>query len=333
MKKFLSTILAVVMVLSSMAMVVSADDSLADGIYVGTTKYDSIAAAQTAAVASNNEIIISGTVEFGYRQAISADGIHLRGINDAKIIPSASYASGSATNIKGLLNIQADNVKVTDITFDGSVYGDTISQTTDFIVLRINEGTGIELDGVTVEGSPKTLMSIGTSTTSADVTATNFYAFGEYKTIVDSATYADIDVVDGSFTMTSGVVNGFICEDTMNTFNVSAAGHYTFTYTPVLITEERVCTTPKHIADTYLNSNPSNTIKRKYMSALAENDSTTTDMLNYVAANISTMSDVANDLVDVIEDMEGLSFISSANKTRLAAYKTILETALETIAE
>ena len=128
MKKFLSTILAVVMVLSSMAMVVSANEAdLADGIYVGTTPYDSIAAAQTAAVASNNEIIISGTVEFSYRQAISADNIHLRGINNAQIIPSATFKDGSATNIKGLLNIAGTGISVTNITFDGSVYGDTIT--------------------------------------------------------------------------------------------------------------------------------------------------------------------------------------------------------------
>ena len=100
MKKFLSTILAVVMVLSSMAMVVSADETLADGIYVGTTKYDTFTAAQTAAAANTNkEIIISGTVEFGSRQGISVEGLHLRGINNAKIIPSATYGdpNNSAT--------------------------------------------------------------------------------------------------------------------------------------------------------------------------------------------------------------------------------------------
>ena len=332
MKKFLSTILAVVMVLSSMAMVVSANDAdYAEGYYyVNGVQYTDFMAAVSAA--NGGTVIVSGECAFGSRLAVNSS-VTLQGVNDATIVPSASYGStDSDTNWKGLLNIAGENVVVNDITFDGSLYGDSITSSTDFVPVRCTSGN-ITLNNVTIKGSPRSLMIVGSSSSEANVTAINFKAYGELKNIVESATYADINVVDGTFTMTSGTVDGFICEENANTFDVSAAGHYTFTYTPVLITEERVCTTPKHIADTYLNSNPSNTIKRKYMSALAENDTTTTSMLNYVATNISTMSDVATDLVEVIEDMEGLSFISNANKTKLAGYKTILTTALGNIAE
>lgn len=319
MKKFLSTILAVVMVLSSMAIVVSAEDALADGIYVGTTMYDSIAAAQTAAVASNNEIIISGTVEFGYRQAISADGIHLRGINDAKIIPSASYASGSATNIKGLLNIQADNVKVTDITFDGSVYGSTISSSTDFIVLRINSGNDIILDGVTVKGSPKTLVSVGLEDgTAANVTASNFYAEGMTKTISTSATYADLNVENGSFVVTSGTVDAFAKADN-GTLTIVPAGHYSFTYGSDVIK-----TTAKHIADSYNNSSINWMNVIGYLEALTDNDPVTTQMMTDVYNCTYTSSAVKADMLTMINDMLSKTFLNSY-KTNLNNYKSILE--------
>lgn len=321
MKKFLSTILAVVMVLSSMAMVVSANEAdLADGIYVGTTMYDSIAAAQTAAVASNNEIIISGTVEFGYRQAISADGIHLRGINDAEIIPSASYASGSATNIKGLLNIQADNVRVTDITFDGSAYGDTISQSTDFIVLRINEGTGIELDGVTVKGSPKTLVSIGLKdSTSASVTATNFVAEGELKSITTASTYADIDVVNGSFDFVSGQVDAFISEDSANSYTVTAPGHFTFS-----ASNKRICSSPEHIVNSYNNVSLSIS-EATYANALANNDDEARSMMTYLYNNRETMSDVVAGMRAMLVDLSGNFWVSSTNKDLITEYIDILD--------
>ena len=310
MKKFLSTILAVVMVLSSMAMVVSADETLADGIYVGTTMYDSISAAQTAAVASNNEIIISGTVEFGYRQAITADSIHLRGINDAAIIPSASYASGSATNIKGLLNIQADNVRITDITFDGSIYGDTISQTTDFVVLRINEGTGIELDGVTVTGSPKTLISVGTSSTSASVTAENLYCQADYKKIplvldlFSTTVYSDIDVTNGTFTLKSGEVNGFIGEDG-GSFENETDNHYTLVER-ILFTDKETTSTIKHYSESYI---------------AAKNGGA-----NYADEFTDAISDTKN--IGVVEDMtEDAVAMVAADRATVEAFLVLLQDA------
>lgn len=312
MKKFLSTILAVVMVLSSMAMVVSADETLADGIYVGTTMYDSFTAAQTAAAANTDkEIIISGTVEFGSRQGISVEGLHLRGINNAKIIPSATYGnSTSDTNKKGLLNVAADNVKISNITFDGSAYGDTITMTTspDFIVLRLNEGENIQLDNVTVMGSPRTLIVVGTTTTTAEVEVLEggLYCEGDVnKDISDGKTYADINVVNGTFTMAYGKANAFIAEDyEENTGNatVTAPGHYTFGYKPLLITYE-ICTTPKHIADTYLASEKNWSEARDYVKFMVNNDDKVVEMLEYVNENQAAMNEEMTDLNAMLDDM------------------------------
>jgi len=313
MKKFLSTILAVVMVLSSMAMVVSAEETLEDGIYVGTTKYDTFTAAQTAAAANttNKEIIISGTVEFGSRQGISVEGLHLRGINNAQIIPSATYGnSTSDTNKKGLLNVAADNVKISNITFDGSDYGDTITMTTspDFIVLRLNEGENIQLDNVTVKGSPRTLIVVGTTTTSAEVEVLEggLYCEGDVnKDISDGTTYADINVANGSFTMAYGKANAFIAEDheeKKGTATVTAPGHFTFGYTKLLATYD-IITTPKHIADTYLASEKNWLGARNYVKFMVDNNDEVIEMLEYVNENQAAMNEEMTDLNDMLDDM------------------------------
>ncbi len=313
MKKFLSTILAVVMVLSSMAMVVSANDDIVEaGIFVGTTKYDTFTAAQTAAAANpNKEIIISGTVEFGSRQGISVEGLHLRGINDAKIIPSATYGnSTSDTNKKGLLNVAASNVKISDIIFDGSRYGDTITMTTspDFIVLRLNDGDNIKLDNVTVKGSPRTLIVVGTTTTDATVEVLEGGLFCEgdvNKDISDGNTYADINVVNGSFTMAYGEANAFIAEDheeKKGTATVTASGHYTFGYKPLFVTYD-IITTPKHIADTYLASEKNWIGARDYVKFMVDNNDKVIEMLKYVNANQLAMSEEMTDLNAMLDDM------------------------------
>ena len=333
MKKFLSTILAVVMVLSSMAMVVSADETLADGIYVGTTKYDTFTAAQTAAAANTNkEIIISGTVEFGSRQGISVEGLHLRGINNAKIIPSATYGdpNNSATNKKGLLNIGANNVKVSDVTFDGSVYGDTISQSTDFIVLRINEGTGIELSGVTVTGSPKTLISVGTSSTSASVTAENLYCQAEYKdlpiatSLLGSTIYSDIDVAKGSFTLNSGEVNGFI-GTSGGTFTNGTENHYTLT-DKVLWIEKSTTTTLKHYVESYAHAIANgNSYAEHFVDSIIDsrNLSEVADMVEDAEDMVATDRETVELFVDLLEDA-----YEASNNSTIQGYINTLNAAL-----
>lgn len=212
MKKFLSTILAVVMVLGSMAMVVSANDAdYAEGYYyVNGEQYTDFMAAVSAA--NGGTVIVSGECAFGSRLAVNSS-VTLQGVNNATIVPSASYGStDSTTNWKGLLNIAGENVIVNDITFDGSAYGDTITSSTDFVPVRCTSGN-ITLNNVTITGSPRSLMIVGSSSSEANVTANGLYCDAPLKTIDGANTYADINVVDGTFTLQSGLVNGFIAED------------------------------------------------------------------------------------------------------------------------
>lgn len=316
MKKFLSTILAVVMVLSSMAMVVSADEALADGIYVGTTMYDSFTAAQTAAAATTaKEIIISGTVEFGSRQGISVDGIHLRGINEAKIIPSESFGSTTSnTNWKGLLNIAGDDVVVSDIIFDGSVYGNKITKTTDFVPLRCAEGE-ITLENVTITGSPRTLMNVGSTTTSAIVHANGLYCEAPLKdvpraSLVSSWTvYADVNVVNGTLNLNDGVVNGFICEDSGSGYSGSfvkgedLTGHHTLTHKLSLFSTKEITSTVKHYAASYVNAKAtSSSYVGTFKDAIADTDNQTVVAAMVNEADDYTDATVIGNFVTLLSD-------------------------------
>ena len=232
-KKVLSAAVAAAMALSVMPMAM-AEETRAPGIYVGDTEYDTIAAAQAAAVSQSQPITISGTVEFDYRQGISADNITLQGENNATIVPSNTYGDNTSdTNKKGLLNFAGDNITVNDIKFDGSRYGDTISMFTspDFIVVRVNEGS-TTFHNVHITGSPRTLLVVGTTTSSATVNASKLYCDADLKAYTMAEIYADVNIVNGAFNMTSGVVNGLISTDkdmeTTRTLNVTAPGMFTF---------------------------------------------------------------------------------------------------------
>lgn len=324
MKKFLSTILAVVMVLSSMAMVVSANNAdYAEGYYyVNGVQYTDFMAAVSAA--NGGTVIVSGECAFGSRLAVNSS-VTLQGVNDATIVPSASYGStDSTTNWKGLLNIAGENVIVNDITFDGSIYGDTVSMSTDFVPVRCTSGT-ITLDNVTIKGSKRSLLLIGSSTTTADVTVgeNGLYCEGYTgKTIIEGNSYPDVNVIDGNFTMAYGVVNGFIAEDhetEQGEMNVTAAGHYTFEYTSGV----NVCTTPKHIADTYLASNVNWLEAQSYMRYLKSNDDKVVEMLQYVYTNRATMTEEVADWSSMLADMISKDTFKSY-KSYLEKYQTIL---------
>lgn len=226
MKKFLSSILAVVMVLSSMAMVVSANETeQTTGIWVGTTSYTSLdAAAAAAAQTTSKEITIVGTVEVASRQTIAYEGIVIEGHDGATIAASDSFKNSSETNRKAVLTIAANNVKVNNLTVDGTKYDSTLATANsyDFNVVRINSGTGVELNNVTVKGSKRTLISVGTETTAVadvNVTATNLICEATVKTLPYEAlfgainVYADVNVKNAKFTLISGQVDGFICLD------------------------------------------------------------------------------------------------------------------------
>ena len=322
MKKFLSTILAVVMVLSSMAMVVSANgtETLADGIYVNGVLQSSFSAAQTAAGADGT-ITISGTVYFDTRQGISVDGLKLVGVNNARIEPSTSFGAEGVTetNKKALLNVAANDVEISNITFDGSRFGDTLDMSalniltgfTDFIVVRVNSGS-VEFDNVTIEGSKKTLLSVGTSTSSATVTATELYCNADsVKNLVSLAdgtfetVFADVSVIQGTFDMDGGMINGFIVDDdeflSTNDIDVSAEGLFTFTK------EENyeLCANPEWLATAYINSNLSYSQKEKYVNYVCGDNLTksTKNMVEYLCENIDTMSSTAVKVKTVFQDL------------------------------
>ncbi|MBR1970235.1 MAG: hypothetical protein IKA17_07745 [Clostridia bacterium] len=327
MKKFLSTILAVVMVLSSMAMVVSANDvDYAEGYYyVNGVQYTDFMAAVSAA--NGGTVIVSGECAFSSRLAVNSS-VTLQGVNDATIVPSASYGStDSDTNWKGLLNIQASDVTINDITFDGSLYGIGKGTSTDFVVLRINEGTDIVLDNVTVLGSERTLISIGTSSTSAEVEVGEggLYCEAPMKKLSLVASYADILVKNGRLDMDYGIVNGFIAEDkdtNAGTIDVGAAGHYTFEYTTGFKKID-IATTPKHIANSYLDNNLNVLEESAYISLIGKNDAVTQQMMQYVYNNRNTLTEEMTDLNTMLDDMIA-GTIFGAYKTELQNYKAIL---------
>lgn len=335
MKKFLSTILAVVMVLSSMAMVVSAEDTFVyetGKYYVGQTSYDSFSAAVSAA--NGGTVIVSGTVEFGSRQGISSS-VTLQGVNDATIVPSASYGSTeSTTNWKGLLNTSGENVIINNITFDGSVYGDQFATASaaDFKILRVTAGK-TTLNGVTLEGSKRGLLQVGTEDTSAEVVASNLTAIAEPKTMNDTKTYADILVVNGDFSMDSGDVDGYISTDWQvgkGSLDVTAPGYFTFENDYLYFWDYYICATPGYIAYSYNYASDSmtNSEIREYRDALTENDSVTQSMMAYVNTNSESMAEEKAALNTMLDDMLTQGWASSYT-TYIQNYKTILNRVAE----
>ncbi|MBQ3544403.1 MAG: hypothetical protein IJA34_05380 [Lachnospiraceae bacterium] len=331
MKKFLSTILAVVMVLSSMAMVVSANDvDYAEGYYyVNGVQYTDFMAAVSAA--NGGTVIVSGECAFSSRLAVNSS-VTLQGVNDATIVPSASYGStNSTTNWKGLLNIAGENVVVNDITFDGSLYGDNQAITVDFKPVRVTSGT-TTFNNVTITGSKRTLLMIGTSSSSATVNANNLTIEADAKTVTSAHTYADVEVTNAStLNYNSGVVNGYVLCENGTTKTISVAGLYGFVYS-----DDMIYTTPEHLAENYLNGNVSALAVKNYASVLTSdaNKATATGMVNdIVTANDTAL---AATFVTMIDDMVSKtipflgSMLTSDEKAVLNGYKATLSTILVT---
>ena len=265
MKKVLVSILALAMMLSCFCTInVFADEVTptitaidANNVTVGT--YTSISSAASAAGENGKVVLSAGTFEFNGRQGISVNGITLEGAGKdlTSIVPSSTFKDGSDTNRKALLTIAANNVTVKDLTIDGSVYGSTITAAADFDVVRINSGTGIVLDNISVTGSPKTLILVGSGSNSATVTANNLYCQAEYKSIpskISSNSYADIDVNANSyFYLMSGAVDGFINAASANHLYNATTNHYRLTNKVLFITVYDVMTTTKHFVNSYHN--------------------------------------------------------------------------------
>lgn len=268
MKKVLVSILALAMMLSCFCTInVFADEITptitaknAAGEVVGT--YSTIDTAANAAGVNGTVVLSEGRFDFNGRQTIAVEGITLEGAGKGltTIATSSSYASGSLTNRKALLAITANNVTVKDLTIDGSVYGDTVDADADFNVVRINSGTGIVLNNIYVTGSPKSLISIGSGSNSATVTATNLDCQAEYKPIPKHSilqqedVFADIDINKGSFTLNSGAVNGFIAVDSGATFvnnTTGTPGYYNLVYRFIIVDVVNVTTTMNHFIYSY----------------------------------------------------------------------------------
>lgn len=329
--------------ISSMAMVASAATTGTITVYDANNEivegtYTTIDTAAAAAGVNGRIELSEGTFEFGGRQTIAVEGVDLIGAGRDKtfIVPSASFSSASTTNKKALLAVTANAtgenyVAIEGITIDGSVFGDTIDMSAlsiaagnfyDFNVVRINNGV-VKFNDVQIEGSQKTLLSIGTAgdaPTTANVTATNFYAQGEEKTITTNNTYADIDVVTGSFTMTSGQANAFITEDSANTFSVSAAGHFVF----VDDSGKRVCSTPRHIIDSY-NTASSAIAWRTYGKLFGTNDAETVKMVNYLKTNESTMSTEISEMKTIFTALKNNIWLGSTYDSLFDKYIGILD--------
>lgn len=268
-KRAVSFLLAVILVVALFPAGVMADGENstatieaynASGEFVSScTSID--AAAQAAGV--NGKVKISeGVYYFNGRQTISVPGVTVEGAGRDKTVlyASSAYSRASATNKKALLTIGADNVTVTGLALDGSIYGDTLSQTDDFIVIRINEGSSITLNDVAVSGSKRTLIHVGTSSSKAAVNAENLYCDAYYKTIPSllldgsySGVYADIEVNSGSsLTVGSGTLNAFAKAERGSTLNITAPGHYELRETVLFGFElYKAVTTAKHFVYSY----------------------------------------------------------------------------------
>lgn len=318
MKKVLVSILALAMMLSCFCTInVFADEVTptitaknAAGEVVGT--YTSISSAASAAGENGTVVLSEGTFEFNGRQGISVNGITLEGAgkNVTFIKTSATFKDGSETNRKALLTIAANNVTVKDLTIDGSVYGSTITAAADFNVVRINSGTGIVLNNIYVTGSPRSLISIGSGSNSATVTATNLFCDAEYKAIPSaigsgySAVYSDVDLINSSsLTLNSGAVNGFISLESSATFENNTTNHYHLEKRFLFIKTVDVTTTTKHFVNSYVNIKGTATSSQlsTFITTVEENSDIIRDMTDETIAVHDT--GLINNFIILLDDV------------------------------
>ena len=338
--RIISAVLLLALLLGVCPMIVFADNTTgtitakdADNNTIGT--YSTIDAAAAAAGTNGKVVLSAGDFYFNGRQTISVEGVTLEGagVDQTFIKTSSNYANASATNKKALLTIAADNVTVKDLTIDASSYGDTITSETDFIVVRINSGTGISLNNIFVTGSPRTLIKIGTSTDSASVTATSLNCQAEYKAIPQligedyTHVYADIDINRGSFTLESGAVHGFIKKESNGTFTNNAASgtpkYYNLIRRFVFVNIINVTTTTKHFVYSYdhVRIIEDDSSMSTFVSVVLSNKTKIQNMTTEAAG--SGDRDLITKFITLLDDVLDTSYDSD-----IAACKTQLETAL-----
>lgn len=309
-----------------------------DGTAVAGT-YTTIDAAVNAAGENGRVVISEGTLAVNGRQTISKAGVTVEGAGRDKtfLVTSDSFQNASTTNIKALLTIAADDVTVEGMTIDGSVYGNTITATTDFVVIRVNDGDGIVLNDVYVTGSPKTLVQLGTGNlitgNSVTVTADDFYCDGMPKTISGGNTYADIDITNRStLTVTSGLVNGFIAKDILASYTFETACEPLFTlyhgYTFVYVTS-----TFQHFVNTYIamREDLAEEYKEEYADDFTSslNRSTVSSMVEHAVSVVGTYPTEVDNFIILLTDAK--AYVDDADQLILDDYIDALTDALASL--
>ena len=340
-KRILAVIVVLALVIAMAPAAFAADGQAAAitaytsaGAEVGT--YTTIDAAVNAAGENGRVVISEGTLAVSGRQTISKAGVTVEGAGHDKtfLVTSENFKNASTTNIKALLTIAADNVTVKGMTIDGSVYGNTITAATDFVVIRVNDGDGIELNDVYVTGSPKTLMQLGTGNlitgNSVTVTAADFYCDGMPKTITDGKTYADIDIVNrSSLTVTSGLVNGFIATGLLASYDIGTGCEPLFTlyHGNVFV---NVTSTFQHFVNTYaaLRDELAAEYKEEYADDFTNsmNRNTVNSMVAHAAEVAGDYPVEVNNFIVLLTDAK--AYVSDADKVVLDGYISTLTTAL-----
>lgn len=300
---------------------------------VGT--YTTIDAAVNAAGENGRVVISEGTLAVNGRQTISKAGVTVEGAGCDKtfLVTSDSFKNASPTNLKALLTIAADDVTVKGMTIDGSAYGETITSSTDFVVIRFNEGTGIKLEDVYVTGSPKTLMQLGMSNTSVSVTATNLYCQGMPKQLSENATFPDIDLNNSStLEVNGGALHAFISDigdDSCNLINCEPV--YTLVYTRMVIFSDYLHSTFQHYANCYVESDAQQSpLYDTYVGAIndSRNQTVIGEMVDHAEAVALAGSDDASVVNFITLLTDAMDEASAEFANTLNGYITRLETAL-----
>lgn len=338
-KRIVSLLLALCLCVGLVSMMAFATDNAAtitafdaSGVQMGTT-YTTITAAANAAGANGTVCISEGVLAVNSRQDISVAGVTLEGAGkDAtKIVPSATFKDGTVSARKTLLAVSANNVTLENLSLDGTSYGETIDMSNkdqyDFSVLRLNSGSDIVLNSIYVTGSPKTLIQIGTSTTSATVTANELYCDGMAKSITDGSTYADIDVTNAStLTVNSGAINAFIANDGTSNYTIGEACEPLFTLRHMIFF--KLTATFQHFVNTYvaLRDDVAD-LARDYASDIGNlaNRKTVDDMVTRAEAVAGTDPTSVQNFIIVLEDAKALAPLQA---TVLNGFITRLQNAL-----
>lgn len=339
MKKAFSILLAVIFAISLMPIAL-ADSTATITAYnssdaqVGTT-YATIDAAAAAAGQGGKVCISAGVLEVNGRQTISVSGVTLEGAGRGvtTIKPSANFANASETNRKAILTIAADNVTVKDLSLDGTDYGETIDMADeneyDFVVLRINSGSGIVLDDIYVAGSPKTLIQAGSGSNSVTVTADELYCDGMPKTINDGNAYPDIDVINlSSLTINSGAINGFIANELFASYTIGSGCEPMYTLRHSLFI--RVTSTFQHFANTYAALRDEiNGLGMDYTADFAnsQNADTVSSMVDYAESIAATDPEPVENFIILLSDAAAQA---TSQASTLNGYIDRLEAALGT---